>query len=46
MESTVWRHSKDTQMKYIKQWIANLRRKRARKRRMKDLRARDPFIYK
>jgi hypothetical protein len=33
-------------MKYIKKWITDFRRKRDRKRRMKALRDRDPFIYK
>lgn len=33
-------------MKYIKRWIADWRRARERKRRIKELRARDPFIYK
>jgi hypothetical protein len=33
-------------MKCIRDWIANIRRRRERKRRMKKLRERDPFIYK
>jgi hypothetical protein len=33
-------------MKYIRDWIANIRRRRERKLRIKKLRERDPFIYK